>query len=306
MIFRKILIAGFILFSFGFLTKTPQTPPGTKKVKDHLFVDASEISNIDYREYLYWTQQVVGDSSHSWLEAQPDQTVWQQSDLKNKNYLTGHYFKNPGFDLYPVVGLTYEQALNYSKWRSDRVYEMLLIEAGEIPINPDQTKEHHFTIEAYLKGTYLNKKPNKDIYIPHYRLPTIDEWEVFAQGALNGELFPYGTKKKTHKLEKLIGEGKGPFNSLEKNSRKALTTMSKKATTETNDAVRPNKFGLYHLIGNVAEMTSEKGLAKGGSWRHSIKKTILKDTFKYAVSHNWLGFRNVCEWKTAEQINLNQ
>lgn len=37
---------------------------------------------------------------------------------------------------------------------------------------------------------------------------------------------------------------------------------------------RPNKYGLFEMSGNVAEMICEKGITKGGSWKND--STFLK------------------------------
>ena len=52
-----------------------------------------------------------------------------------------------------------------------------------------------------------------------------------------------------------------------------------------------------HLIGNVAEMVQEKGIVKGGSWRHILatsfpSKRSLIDPDKV---YDWVGFRCIAE-----------
>ena len=62
----------------------------------------------------------------------------------------------------------------------------------------------------------------------------------------------------------------------------------------------PNKLGIYNLIGNVAEMTSIKGIAKGGSWKHTEDEISVDKDFEYTESTSWLGFRCVFEVKDRE------
>ena len=50
-----MLIAGITLFtglSFTF-KKAAKTPPGTTYWKDNLYMDAKEISNLNWKEYVY-------------------------------------------------------------------------------------------------------------------------------------------------------------------------------------------------------------------------------------------------------------
>jgi hypothetical protein len=53
------------------------------------------------------------------------------------------------------------------------------------------------------------------------------------------------------------------------------------------------KCKLYNLRGNAAEMTSEKGIAFGGSYLHRANCSYVNDFQKYESSEEWLGFRCV-------------
>ena len=69
--------------------------------------------------------------------------------------------------------------------------------------------------------------------------------------------------------------------------------------------VKPNKFkekeGFYNfIIGNVSEMTSEKGIAKGMDYLHrpakKFEKTDLSKDIIYQKPEPWLGFRCIAEY----------
>ena len=59
----------------------------------------------------------------------------------------------------------------------------------------------------------------------------------------------------------------------------------------------PNAAGCYNLIGNVSEMTNQKGIAKGGSWINNPNEITVEKEISYTKPTAWLGFRCVAELK---------
>ena len=129
----------------SFNKKNP--PPGTVWLEENYFLDENEASNIGYREYQYWIKRVYGVNSEKFMETLLDAQV-----LKMDFGLGDDYFSNPLYDNYPVVGISWEQAVSYSSWRTERVCEMQLINKGIISIHPNQTPETQFTYRKYLNG----------------------------------------------------------------------------------------------------------------------------------------------------------
>jgi len=104
-----------------------------------------------------------------------------------------------------------------------------------------------------------------------YRLPTETEWMQIATLSLN-------TKKGKQQLEATFNVKKEKNNDLK--ATKAVQTK--------------NKISYHHIIGNVAEMTAQKGVAKGGSWQHTLIESDITKVQKYENVSAWLGFRCVC------------
>ena len=118
------------------------------------YMDETEVSNIDYREYLYWLNRVFGESyPEIYKKALPDTLVWRDELAYNEPFVE-NYFRYPSYDFYPVVGVNWLQANEFCKWRTDRVNEMILIERGIINPSTDQKDDNNFNTEAYLLGQY--------------------------------------------------------------------------------------------------------------------------------------------------------
>jgi len=251
------------------------------------YMDETEVSNIDYREYLYWLDRVFGESyPEVYQNALPDTLVWRE-ELAYNEPLVETYFRHPGYDNYPVVGVSWIQATEYCKWRTDRVNEMLLIEKGILNPNTEQKDEDNFHTDSYLVGQYQGdvRKNLKDlrtggerqvrfedgILLPDYRLPTEAEWEYAAlalQGNLASEkdeiitdrrIYPWdGTTVRYQKRDKNQGQilanfkrGRGDYMGIAGN-------LNDNAPAPA--AVRsfmPNDFGLYNMAGNVNEWVAD-------------------------------------------------
>jgi len=258
---KKMLLPFFVLITFVVLGQKSKSylPPGTVKLNESLYVDKTEISNISYKEYIYWNKRLKGENSPEYLSCLPDTTVWEEPYMSL-------YLWHPAYNEYPVVGVSYDQAVAYCMWRSDRVNELLYL------------KENKLSRDADLSDVII---PTKILY----RLPTREEWQEIAEVNYSKRSIKKLNSKKPGFGSRCNFSG----NNIEDiNADKCQITCPVKSYF-------PNSLGIYCIDGNVAEMINEIGIAKGGSWKHREEEYNLEKDYCYTTPEVWLGFRCVCE-----------
>ncbi|NQU86036.1 MAG: SUMF1/EgtB/PvdO family nonheme iron enzyme, partial [Mariniphaga sp.] len=86
------------------------------------YMDEAEVSNQDYLEYLHWLKRVYPGDTAKMNAALPDTNQWRDELAYNDPYIR-NYLRHPAYADYPVVGVSWNQANDYSSWRTDRVNE---------------------------------------------------------------------------------------------------------------------------------------------------------------------------------------
>jgi formylglycine-generating enzyme required for sulfatase activity len=146
----SLVVMAAITASFTVQTKKQFTPPGTVQINDTLFADEAEISNMSWLEYEMWTINMYGKHSKEHLAMLPDTLVWRENNSYNEPYVI-YYYRHVAYRDYPVVGISYEQAVEFCKWRTERVKMFMTV-----------------------------AKKFKDMNF-EYRLPSKNEWERLAE-----------------------------------------------------------------------------------------------------------------------------
>lgn len=128
------------------------------------FMDDTEITNNEYRQFI----DDIMEDSLSVLGEQfifdnlyPDTTAWTRDFTYHMgDPMMEYYYQHPAFDDYPVVGVDWEAAKYFSRWRTNYLNDYR-ISVGQVPM-------------------------------PRFRLPSEAEWEYAARGGRDLAKYPWG------------------------------------------------------------------------------------------------------------------
>lgn len=254
------------------------------------YLDQTEVTNFHWCEYLYWIRRAYKQYSMIYKNALPDTLSWRSPLAFNEKYVD-YYLRHPAYRDYPVVGVSWLQASDFCKWRTDRVNEYILVREGVLGWDVDAADAETFNTDSYLANQFEqseelggNKMQDLDpsnrngkklgerivrmedgILLPRYRLPTEAEWE-FASLGLIGNLTE-GTEVVTERRQypwnghfvrqddaEFTGAIRANFVRGKGDYMGVAGQLNDGADiTAPVESFWPNDYGLYHMAGNVSE-----------------------------------------------------
>ena len=267
-----------------------------KPIKGNLYASEQELTNKDYWSFMeYLRKNGYDDLYNKYYQDISEYDEVSKSLMSRYHYspinwkeLDSKAKKNDLLN-YPALDFTYEAAKAYNEWMT-------------IQYNGNEKRKYKKVL---------------------FRLPTRDEWTMAALGYKTFQSWKLeeniveaklrGHKSPSEKFDLSKNEIKYPWglnswemrnsisnkfdcylanvNTGEKITCKAGIKGDGFSFTSPAQTYFANQLGLYDVIGNVAEMIDESGVAMGGSWNDEPENASITSSYEYEESDIKVGMR---------------
>jgi formylglycine-generating enzyme required for sulfatase activity len=225
------------------------------------YVASTEVTNIQWKEFLMYLKQ---EGRMQEYEANIlDTTVWRQRLGYNEPFVN-YYYQHQAYSEYPAVGMTLKQAIAYADWLT------------EIFAMRDQGVKVTFSV------------------------PTKKQWIRAARGDAQTHYPWSGQCMRNSKGSYLTNFKNFDAANIHYNNdykRYEIITpddfMDGAIITAPAESYYPNKFGIYNISGNVAELVSDDTVAMGGSWNDTGYDVRVESEQPATQPKSTIGFRMV-------------
>ncbi len=259
------------------------TTPVRQQIRT-FYMDETEVTNKEYSFYLEWISRVFPQADtmdinkRIYQAALPDTLVWRNK-LGSTDLLSETYLRHPAFADYPVVGVSWLQAVEYCKWRTDRVNERILMDKGILkPLFADDSLrvdgENHFVTDTYLKNPYLLFNGDSSIY--NKGLPVRKSLTTKKRG--------FFSKRSTRKSRKR--------RSVEVDSLLLDTTFVQVADTPPPPKPKKPKFTGRHVTISDGLLVPKFRLPTEAEWEYAAKAEVENreyNTIRGRKKYTWNG-----------------
>lgn len=240
---------------------------------ENIYVSRYEVTNKQYKAFLQDLKlKGLGKPVYEVQSAGWEKIGFGELGLK--------YWSDPTYDNYPVVNITHEGAQAYCQWFTDQLNATFIVKimVARLP------SEKEWMLAALGKQDTTQYSPQ----VNQLQVPP-----MLPKTRYNAWNTPVNTKKKPiyNANIKYRVSNTGADVSLH---------IDGYAYTAPITEFQPNDISIYNLIGNVAEMVDQPGVAKGGGWDSFIEDTYLDKKIFFDGADPRVGFRVLVQWLTID------
>jgi len=223
------------------------------------------------------------------VQIYPDTTVWIKDFTYSYNEpLHNDYFSHPAYQDYPVVGVSWKQAVAFCNWRTN------------------------------FKNGYQRDKGEPNV--SRFRLPNEGEWEYAARGGIPSGIYPWGSPYLLNDRACFLANFKplrGDYAvdqavyTVEAKSYLPndynLYNMAGNVAEWTNSSYNSGGYEYVSSLNPSMALSSEpKKVVRGGSWKDvAYYLRVSSRDYEYSdTSRSYIGFRTVQDYMGTPKVKM--